>query len=75
MWHKKTPKLAKLFQSYDIDVVVVDTREQKDPGNMSKSQFKTILDVAQSPTWENVFFDRLEKISEVSLRLDRQFKH
>jgi len=75
MWHKKTPKLAKLFQSYDIDVVVVDTREQKDPGNMSKSQFKTILDAAQSPTWENVFFDRLEKISEVSLRLDRQFKH
>jgi hypothetical protein len=26
MWHTKTPKLAKLFQSYDIDVVIVDTR-------------------------------------------------
>lgn len=69
MWYTKTPKLAKLFQSYDIDVRIADTRELKDPGNMSKAQFKELLANSQPPTWENIFFDKLEKISEVSLRL------
>jgi hypothetical protein len=69
MWSEKTPKLAKLFQSYDIDVVIVDTRDHKDPGNMSKKQFKLLLSEAKAPTWENIFFDKLEKISKISLRL------
>ena len=69
MWHAKTPKLAKLFQSYDIDVRIVDTKEFKDAGSMTKLQFKESLANAQEPTWENIFFDKLEKISEVSLRL------
>lgn len=69
MWYAKTPKLAKLFQSYDVDVRIVDTKEFKDAGSMTKLQFKESLANAQEPTWENIFFDKLEKISEVSLRL------
>lgn len=69
MWHTKIPKLVKLCQSYDIDVVVVDTREEKDPGNMKKPEFKAKLDAAKTPTWEDTFFDKLEKLSDMSLRL------
>jgi hypothetical protein len=69
MWYKKTPKIAKKLQEYDIDVVIVDTREAGDPGKMSKSQFKTALENAQHPTWTNSFFDKLEKMSEVNLKI------
>ena len=69
MWYTKIPKFVKLLQSYDIDVVVVDTREKKDPGNMSKLEFKTNLQVAKTPSWEDTFLDKLEKLSDVSLRL------
>lgn len=70
MWHTKTPKIARLLQSYDIDVILVDTRERGDPGSMSKSEFKNLLEIAQVPTWESMFFNKLEKISNNSLRIN-----
>ena len=72
MWHKKTPKIAKKLQEYDIDVVIVDTREAGDPGKMSKQQFQIALNDAQQPTWSSSFFDRLTRMSEVSLKIKKQ---
>lgn len=69
MWYKKTPKIAKKLQSYNIDVTVVDTREAGDPGKMSKQQFKEALAMAGTPDWESTFFDRLERMSEIKLRV------
>jgi len=69
MWFTKTPKLARLLQSYDIDVIIVDTREYNDPGSMTKQQFKEKLANAQSPTWESLILNRLEKISQVKLKI------
>jgi hypothetical protein len=69
MWHKKTPKIAKKLQSYNIDVIVVDTREAGDPGKMSKQQFKEALLSASIPNWENSFFDRLDRMSEIKLKI------
>lgn len=62
MWHTKTKKLVKLFLSYDTDVVVVDTREKGDPGNMSKSQFSAALSLATCPTWNDMFFEKLDSV-------------
>lgn len=62
MWNKKTPKIAKLLQQYDVDVKIVDTREIKDPGSSNKKEFKNLLERAITPTWENLFFDKLNSI-------------
>lgn len=69
MWYKKTPKIAKKLQDYDIDVLVVDTRDHLDPGQMTKKQFQDALDAAKLPTWRETFFDRLEKMSEMKLKM------
>jgi hypothetical protein len=73
MWYTKTPKYVKLLRSYDIDVVVVDTRLTQDPGSMTKSQFADSLRCALSPSWEDSFMDKLSKLSEVSLRLKHAY--
>jgi hypothetical protein len=62
MWSKKTPKIAKLLKEFDVDVLVVDTREIKDPGSTTKKIFKELLSSAKPPTWENLFFDKLNSI-------------
>jgi hypothetical protein len=62
MWHKKTPKIAKLLSQFDVDVQIVDTRGIIDPGSSSKKEFKSLLEKAVSPTWENLFFDKLNSI-------------
>jgi hypothetical protein len=36
---------------------------------MTKQDFKNLLLNAQLPTWENLFFEKLEKISQVKLKL------
>lgn len=69
MWYKKTPKIAKKLQEYDIDVVIVDTRDHVDPGQMTKQQFHDALELAKEPTWRETFFDRLEKMSEMKLKM------
>lgn len=68
MWLTKTPKIAKKFQEYNIDVTIVDVRQYGDPGKMTKQQFKCALACAKQPTWSNVFLDRLDVVSRVSLR-------
>jgi hypothetical protein len=69
MWYRKTPKILKKLQEYNIDTVVVDTREAGDPGKMSKQEFKDAVTRAKTPDWESNFFDRLERMSEVKLKL------
>jgi len=62
MWNKKTPRIAKLLSQYDVDVQIVDTRGIIDPGSTTKKTFKSLLERAVPPTWENLFFDKLNSI-------------
>ena len=59
MWNKKTPKIVKKLQEYNIDVVVVDVRPWGDPGSMSKQEFEKALLEAKELSWNDRFVDRL----------------
>lgn len=61
MWHKKTPKIVKKLQEYDVDVVVVDVRPWGDPGNMSIEEFESALSSAKSLSWDDSFANKLER--------------
>lgn len=69
MWQKKTPYLARKLQEYDVDVVVVDVRSHGDPGAMTKAQFREVLAAATAPTWSSNFLNRLDRASEVRMRV------
>ena len=69
MWNTKVPRIVKKFKEYDVDVIVVDVREWDDPGKMTKQQFKVALDNAMVPTWESNFFSRLDRASELKMKL------
>jgi len=69
MWLKKTPRLVKRLQEYNIDVVVVDVRPWGDPGSMSKAEFETALSEARPLQWNDTFLDRLDSIASASIRL------
>ena len=68
MWCKKTPKIAKKLQEYDIDVVVVDVRPWGDPGSMSKAEFENALNEAKPLFWEDSFLTKLDKFVSSSFR-------
>ena len=72
MWNTKTPKIIKKLQEYDIDILIVDLREVGDPGSMTKQSFKEALLSATAPTWANSFFDRLEHVSKLKLKMKRE---
>lgn len=69
MWNTKIPRIVKKMQEYDIDVSVVDVREWDDPGKMTKQQFRTALENAKTPTWEENFHARLQRASEIKMKL------
>ena len=69
MWQKKTPKIVKKLQEYNVDVVVVDTRPWGDPGNMSKAEFQNALSEAKPLFWEDMFSNKLEKATTVNFRI------
>lgn len=69
MWNTKIPRIVKKMQEYDIDVSVVDVREWDDPGKMTKQQFRTALENAKTPTWEENFYTRLQRASEIKMKL------
>lgn len=69
MWLKKTPKLVKKLQEYNIDVVVVDVRPWGDPGSMSKSEFESALSAAKSLDWSDTFLDKLNNAASASIKL------
>ena len=69
MWHKKTPKIVKKLQEYNIDVLVVDVRPWGDPGNMSKSDVKDAVANAKELSWSDRFVDKLNFASTTSFRL------
>lgn len=68
MWDKKTPKIVKKLQEYNIDVVVVDVRPWGDPGNMTKSEFEEALKAARPITWNDNFNRKLKNATEVNFR-------
>lgn len=65
MWDKKTPKIAKKLMEYNIDVLVVDVRQWKDPGNMSRLEFENALTDAKPLVWEDDFLRKMKKASEI----------
>lgn len=69
MWTTKTPKVAKKLESYNVDVVVVDTREFVDPGNATKQQFAEALAAAKRLTWSDVFMTKLARASRANLSI------
>ena len=68
MWDRKTPKIAKKLQEYNIDVVIVDVRPWGDPGSMSRAEFKIALGEARTHSWGDNFFIKLNKIANNSER-------
>lgn len=71
MWETKTLKAAKKLASYNIDVVLVDTRAFEDPGSMTKREFKQALEAAQPFDWTSSFSTRLTRASRTTLRMGR----
>ena len=68
MWGKKTPKIVKKLQEYDIDVIVVDVRPWGDPGNMTKAEFIDALSIAKPLFWEDRFLTKLDKFVSSSFK-------
>jgi DNA primase len=69
MWDKKTPKIAKKLQEYNIDVVVVDVRQWGDPGNMSKDEFNNALKEAKPLTWNDNFQRKMSKALQIKFSI------
>lgn len=69
MWETKTIKICKKLTSYDVDVVLVDTRSFDDPGSVTKERFLEALNVAKPLTWESSFYTMLTKATKTSLNI------
>ena len=69
MWNTKMPRMVKKLQEYDVSVEVVDVRNWEDPGKMTKQQFKVALDEAKTLTWEDSFYNKLQRASEIKMRM------
>lgn len=61
MWEKKTPKISKKLQEYDIDTLVVDVRPWGDPGSMSRAEVELALLEAKPLSWTDNFMTRLNR--------------
>ena len=61
----KTPRNAKKLMDYDVDVVIVTV--PNDPGEMTKREFKAVLEAAQPFDWNQAFRDRLERAAKIKL--------
>jgi hypothetical protein len=59
----KMQKYARKLAEYDLDVVIVDTGEKNDPGEMSKDEFKSALANARPWSWDDMFNTKLSNIS------------
>lgn len=68
MWGKKTPKIVKKLQEYDVDVIIVDVRPWGDPGNMTKAEFVDALSIAKPLFWEDRFLTKLDKFVSSSFK-------
>jgi len=69
MWNKKTPKISKKLQEYDISNVVVDVRPWGDPGSMSKAEFEIALSEAKPLSWQDNILNRINFVMSSSTRL------
>jgi hypothetical protein len=69
MWHKKTPKIAKKLEEYNVNVVIVDVRPWGDPGSMSKSEVEKAICEAKQLSWSDRFSDKLNFASAIKFSL------
>lgn len=65
----KMQALAKKLMEYDIDVIIVDVSPFKDPGEMTKEQFKEALERARHMSWNERFASRLNRASKTSMKV------
>lgn len=66
MWDRKTPKIAKKLQEYDVDVQIVDVRPWGDPGSMSRAEFEIALKEARYLDWNDNFLIKLNRVISTS---------
>lgn len=62
MWDRKTPKIAKKLQEYNVEVQIVDVRPWGDPGSMSRAEFEIALKEARYLDWNDNFLIKLNKV-------------
>lgn len=67
MWYTKTPKLARLLSTYDVDVSIA--KIVNDPGTMSKCDVDVAFKNAKKMSWKELMYTKLNKASTVSLLL------
>lgn len=76
MWDTKTPKIAKMLESFNVDVWLVDTRRYGDPGSTSKSIVKESIDSASKLDWNSTFMSKLNRATSVTLGIKKHaFQH
>jgi len=68
-WATKMQQVIKKFREYDVDTLVVDTRAFKDPGSMSKSEFRDALKAAKPLDWYESFTTKLDFVSGTRLSI------
>lgn len=64
---RNTLSIARKLTEYDIDVLVVDLGDHKDPGEMTKAAFKTALAAARPYTWKFDIKSKMKRASKVTL--------
>jgi hypothetical protein len=69
MWLKKTMKIAKKLNSYNVAVKLVDTRKIEDPGSVTENCMLDLIAHAKDFSWEDRISDKLDYASKTSLSL------
>ena len=63
MRQKKVPQIANKLAEYNIEVDIIELGDHKDPGTMSKKEFKNCLtNSATKPTWESEFLRKINSL-------------
>jgi len=65
----KTVKLVKKLSEYNIDVIIVNMKDHKDPGSMTKAQFQQALQDAKPFNWTENYHEKLLQLSNMKLKL------
>jgi len=69
MLFKKTINIYKKLKNYNISSSIVILPEGKDPGELSKEEFKTLKENAISPDWQELYKLKVKHLSGTRLTL------
>jgi len=61
------PRIVKKLDEYQIEATIVDLNGKKDPGEMTRDEFKRALENTRSLDWYNFFQSKLNRMTNVSL--------